>query len=103
MAFRCEMCGKDVSFGRQYTKRGLAKKKGGNGRKITGKSARKFRPNIQRMRVVVNGSTQRMKVCTGCLKSGRVQKPFKMKQHLADLADKGVIKRPAPAAAAASA
>lgn len=99
MAYRCELCGKDVSFGRQYTKRGLAKKKGGNGRKVTGKSARKFKPNVQRIRAMVDGTTKRVKLCTKCLKSGRVQKPVKMKQRLEELMEKGVIKRKAESVA----
>ena len=35
-------------------------------------SIRKFRPNIQRVYVVVNGQRRKMNVCTSCLKSGKV-------------------------------
>ena len=92
MAYRCEICGKDVSFGNTYVKRGLAKAKGGNGRKVTGKTARKFRPNIQRVRIFENGTTTRKKVCTACIRSGKVIKPPKMKTVLKDLALAGKIK-----------
>ncbi|MGE0433158.1 MAG: 50S ribosomal protein L28 [Planctomycetota bacterium] len=92
MAYRCELCGKDVSFGNMYVKRGLAKAKGGNGRKVTGKTARKFRPNIQRVRVFENGSTTRKKVCTQCIRDGKVTKPPKMKYVLKELALAGKIK-----------
>jgi len=52
----------------------MAKKKGGVGRRIVRKNLRRFLPNLQRVRVLVNGRTQRMRVCTECLKSGRVKK-----------------------------
>jgi len=31
-------------------------------------------PNLQKLRVVVDGSVQRMLVCTNCIKSGKVRK-----------------------------
>jgi large subunit ribosomal protein L28 len=71
----CEICGKSVAFGGVIQRRGLAKKKGGVGVKIKGRSKRKFKPNIQRVRVKVGGTTKRMNVCTVCLTSGRVEKP----------------------------
>lgn len=35
---------------------------------------RRFEPNLQSVRAVVNGATQRMRVCTRCLRSGKVVK-----------------------------
>ena len=35
---------------------------------------RRFEPNLQRVRVVLNGSPSRAYVCTRCLKSGKVEK-----------------------------
>jgi large subunit ribosomal protein L28 len=35
---------------------------------------RAFKPNLQRVRAVVNGRTMRITVCTRCLKAGKVQK-----------------------------
>jgi large subunit ribosomal protein L28 len=35
---------------------------------------RRFEPNLQQMRILVNGSPQRAYVCTRCLKSGKVTK-----------------------------
>lgn len=75
MPRECEICKKRVEIGYQYTYRGLAKYKGGVGRKVTGKTKRKFRPNLQRVRATVGGSVCRVRVCTRCLKSGRVKKP----------------------------
>lgn len=92
MSYKCEFCGKGVSFGRQYTYRGLAKSKGGNGVKITGKSRKKYRPNVQRVRAVVNGATVRVKVCTQCIRAGKVVKPPKMKHVLQQLSETGKIK-----------
>ena len=35
---------------------------------------RRFNPNLQRVRVLVNGSAKRVYVCTRCLKAGKVEK-----------------------------
>jgi len=71
----CAISGKKTTIGRQYTRRGLAKKKGGVGKKITGKSSRTFKPNIQKIRVVVNGRVVRMKVAAKYIRRGMVVKP----------------------------
>ena len=71
----CALSGKKTHIGRQYTRRGLAKAKGGVGKKITGKSPRTFKPNIQKIRVVINGRTVRMKVAAKFIRRGMVQKP----------------------------
>jgi large subunit ribosomal protein L28 len=75
MAWVCAICGKRPSVGHQITRRGLAKAKGGVGLKITGINKRIFKPNLQRVRAVVNGKNVRIKVCTGCLGKGKVVKP----------------------------
>lgn len=36
------------------------------------KTRRKWLPNLQQMRIVVNGETRREYVCTRCLRSGKV-------------------------------
>lgn len=74
MARRCEICGKGTRVGNRVARRGLPKKKGGIGVKVTAKTKRKFKPNIQKVRVVVNGGVRRMRVCTRCLKRGLVEK-----------------------------
>ena len=74
MARACEICGKKTSTGNQVTRRGLAKAKGGVGRKVTGRSKRKFKPNIQKIRVMVGLTPTRMKLCVKCLKAGKVVK-----------------------------
>ena len=35
---------------------------------------RRFDPNLQKVRVLLNGTPQRAYVCTRCLKAGNVQK-----------------------------
>lgn len=74
MAKGCAVCGKGPLAGRTYTRRGMAKKKGGVGRRILRKNLRRFLPNLQRVRMLVNGTVKRVRVCTECLKSGRVTK-----------------------------
>jgi len=71
----CQISGKKTSIGKQYTRRGLAKKKGGVGKKITGKTPRTFKPNIQKVRVVVDGRVVRMKVAAKYIRRGMVTKP----------------------------
>jgi large subunit ribosomal protein L28 len=33
-----------------------------------------FRPNLQSARIIVNGLARKAKVCTSCLKAGKVRK-----------------------------
>jgi large subunit ribosomal protein L28 len=70
----CAICGKKPAAGRSIARRGLAKKKGGVGRKITGITKRRFLPNLQTIRVIQEGTTRRIKVCTSCIKAGKVKK-----------------------------
>jgi large subunit ribosomal protein L28 len=84
MARECEICGKGAQIGNQVTTRGKKKYLGGVGTKITGISRRKFRPNLQRVRVTTpTGANKAMNVCTQCLRSGAITKvvraaPFKV-------------------------
>jgi large subunit ribosomal protein L28 len=83
MAKACEVCGKSPQMGNSITTRGKAKYLGGVGTKITGITRRQFKPNLQRVRVTVQGSNKTMRVCTQCLRSGTVAKlvraaPFKL-------------------------
>ena len=49
----CEISGKRTSVGRQYSRRGLAKKKGGVGRHVTKNVPRTFSPNLREHRIWV--------------------------------------------------
>lgn len=67
----CEKCGKKPVAGRSYARRGLAKKKGGVGRKVTGITKRRFVPNVQVVRIKEAGGTvRRARLCTKCLRVG---------------------------------
>jgi len=74
MARTCDICGRGAMTGNSIARRGAAKRTGGAGRKITGVTRRRFQINLQRVRVNVGGSTVRMRVCTRCIRSGRVKK-----------------------------
>ncbi len=70
----CEFCGKQTGFGNKVDRRGLPKAKGGVGLKTTGLTKRKFRPNIQIIRIVEGGTPRRARVCTKCIRSGKITK-----------------------------
>jgi large subunit ribosomal protein L28 len=57
----CSVCGKKPSFGHHRSHSMVATK-------------RRFNPNLQRVRIVVDGTPKRAYVCTRCLKSGKVTK-----------------------------
>lgn len=73
----CYFTGKRTSFGNQVTHRGKAKYLGGVGTKVTGITARKVKPNIQKVRAVIEGRIVRIKVSTKAIRSGLVVKPAK--------------------------
>jgi large subunit ribosomal protein L28 len=75
----CYFTGKKTTFGNQITHRGKAKYLGGVGTKITGITARKFRPNIQKVRAVVDGQIVRIKVSAKAIKAGLIVKPVRRK------------------------
>lgn len=84
MAKQCEVCGKTAQLGNQMTIRGKQKYLGGIGTKVTGITRRKFKPNLQRVKVsTANGTHKALQVCTQCLRSGAITKvvrvaPFKL-------------------------
>jgi len=61
MAKRCDICGKGAVVGRQHSH-------------ANNVSPRRFEPNLQLVRAIVNGGIKRIRVCTRCLRSGRVTK-----------------------------
>ena len=73
----CYFTGKRTVSGRRISRRGKAKYLGGVGRKITGISKRKFKPNIQKVRAVIDGRVCRVKVSAKAIRMGLVQKPAK--------------------------
>ena len=89
MPGRCQYCDKAPITGIKYVRRGLAKAKGGVGRKITGKTGRWFRPNLQHQKVVeANGHVHRVWICSRCLKSLNITKAPRQKDMAAQRAEK---------------
>ena len=84
MARICEVCGKGPQVGNQVTTRGKKKYLGGVGTKITGITRRKFKPNLQKVRISTpNGTHKSVHACTQCIRSGAITKvvrkaPFKV-------------------------
>ena len=75
MARVCEICGKGRSIGNSIETRGKAKYLGGVGTKVTGITRRTFLPNLQNVRTTTaNGTSQTVRVCTQCIRSGAVRK-----------------------------
>ncbi len=74
MAQVCAVCGKGPVSGRTYVHSGMPKKDGGVGRRTRRKNPRRFMPNLQRVNALINGARRRTRVCTSCIKSGRVIK-----------------------------
>ena len=71
MSKKCTICGKRATSGRSIVRKGLAKKKGGVGKKTTGISKRKFLPNLQKKNLIINGTAKKVLVCTKCIKAGK--------------------------------
>jgi large subunit ribosomal protein L28 len=77
MARVCYFTGKKTRAGRSISRRGKAKYLGGVGRKTTGITKRKFKPNIQKVRALVDGKVVRIKVSAKAIRNGMVVKPIK--------------------------
>ncbi|MEM6655058.1 MAG: 50S ribosomal protein L28 [Planctomycetota bacterium] len=75
MAKKCYYTGKKAGKGNRVQTRGKAKRLGGVGTKVTGITRRKFKPNLQTVRAVVDGEVKRIAVSTQAIRSGLVQKP----------------------------
>ena len=62
MAQRCDVCGKGPQFGSRVS----------HAHNVT---SRRFNPNLQRVRSLLKGVQKKIRVCTRCLRSGKVAKP----------------------------
>ena len=58
----CDICGKKPMVGYSVSH-------------AHNKTKKRWYPNLQKVRALRNGQTVRMRVCTGCIKSGLVNKP----------------------------
>lgn len=79
MTYKCAITGKKPSGGNFYARRGKAKYLGGVGRKVTGKTKRTFKPNLQRVKIVVDGKVQTVRVAVSAIRGGLVERPVKRK------------------------
>ena len=61
MAFACDVCGKRHQSGHNVSH-------------ANNKTKRVFNPNLQTVRALVEGTPKRIRVCTRCLRSGKVRK-----------------------------
>jgi len=77
MSRECYFTGRRTISGNSISRRGKAKHLGGVGKKVTGIAKRKFKPNIQKVRAVIDGRICRIRVCTKAIKMGLVEKPLK--------------------------
>ena len=59
MASVCEVCGKGPGFGNNVSHSHR-------------RTRRRWTPNVQRVRAMVNGTPKRLYVCTSCIKAGKV-------------------------------
>lgn len=93
MARSCEVCGKGPEMGNSVETRGKAKYLGGVGTKITGITRRKFKPNLQKVRVTLaNGTNKSMRVCTQCIRSGAITKRVRVAPFHLPSTDKAAAK-----------
>jgi len=77
MSRKCFFLGKQTRAGRSIARRGRPKYLGGVGVKTTGVTKRKFKPNIQKVRAVVDGKVCRIRVSAKAIRMGLVVKPPK--------------------------
>jgi large subunit ribosomal protein L28 len=61
MAKVCHSCGKGPAFGHSRSHSMVATK-------------RRFNPNLQKVRALIDGAPRRVYVCTRCLKAGKITK-----------------------------
>ena len=70
----CAVTGRRTRVGNNVARRGLAKKKGGVGRRVTGRTKRTFKPNVQTVRVLTpEGAVLRLKLSTRAIKTGVIK------------------------------
>jgi large subunit ribosomal protein L28 len=71
MSRRCDVCSKEPGFGnavQRLGKRALV-------RRVKSRTPRRWLPNLQPVRTTTaNGTPVKLKVCTSCLKKGKVQR-----------------------------
>jgi large subunit ribosomal protein L28 len=79
MARFCELTGKGPIKGSKIWRSGKSKKSGGIGTHVTAITKRRFFPNLQRVKAIINGEVRYIRVSTSAIKKGLVTKAPKRK------------------------
>ena len=74
MARICELTGKGPVKGSKIWRSGKAKKAGGIGTHVTAITKRRFLPNLQRVKAVINGEVRYVRVSASAIKKGLITK-----------------------------
>jgi len=75
MSFVCDYSGKKPQKGHRVVRRGKAKREGGVGQKVTGITVRRWKPNLQTIRIIdENGTVRKVRVCARYIKAGKFTK-----------------------------
>ena len=80
----CHFTGKRTISGKSISRRGKAKRQGGVGKKVTGVTKRKFKPNVQKVRAVIDGKVRRVRVSAKAIRMGLITKPLKRNYQAAE-------------------
>jgi large subunit ribosomal protein L28 len=64
MAKKCEICAKGPTTGNLVSHSNI-------------KTRTRWLPNVKKMKAVINGATQTIKVCTRCIRTGKIVRPVK--------------------------
>jgi large subunit ribosomal protein L28 len=61
MAMKCELCGKGPQYGNVVSHANNTRR-------------RRWNPNLKRVRAAMGTATKHMRVCTACIRAGKVKK-----------------------------
>jgi large subunit ribosomal protein L28 len=61
MAMKCKICGKGPSFGNVVSHANNTRR-------------RRWNPNLQRVHALIDGARKQIRVCTSCIRAGRITK-----------------------------
>ncbi len=78
----CHFTGRRTQSGWKKAEKGSVRS-GGVGNKIKGRTKRKVRPNLKKVKAVINGEIKSIYVSTRALKKGLVVKPSRVKKPAA--------------------
>lgn len=79
MARVCHFTGRRTTTGNKIRMKGKAKYLGGIGKNTTSITRRKFKPNLQNVRAMIDGAPERIQASTKAIRQGLVIKPLKRK------------------------